>query len=387
MISFIIDGYDPWTNVEKLLERISLEIAEPCQVILMASFLLDVPAEVCASRGKELFGASFSLLGTDDISVFRARIRAQQEAGGDIFVYLSPAALPDEGTITNLVSGLRSSGCPCVSASLSFRYSGVGTERFLACGYALGHDGRLVPALTGCNVRMFDNTAFFDALFPSPYCFCSSGPFYAIEDEGANFWQSHINAAEKAGSQSRCAAGFCACMHPESFSPYHAVISRLFTGRENVREAASENGFSFVLSPYGRGLLSPCREWHDASAGMSEESIFWSMLVTQLPEFIAAASRMDGGEPLRFLARETLMEMSSMTWSMAREKAQHLLGRPVPGGQSFGEWEKICEPLSGEIYAAAEPSFREAIKNAAGLKTVLSNLACILRRGLLGRRG
>lgn len=78
MISCIVDGFDPWEQVETLLRRIREDMIGRCEVILVASLLLDTPPEVCRSCGEEWFGNSFRMPRNDDYSIFRARLRAQE---------------------------------------------------------------------------------------------------------------------------------------------------------------------------------------------------------------------------------------------------------------------------------------------------------------------
>ena len=94
MISCIVDGFDPWEQVETLLRRIREDMIGRCEVILVASLLLDTPPEVCRSCGEEWFGNSFRMLRNDDYSIFRARLRAQELARGDTILYLSPSVVP-----------------------------------------------------------------------------------------------------------------------------------------------------------------------------------------------------------------------------------------------------------------------------------------------------
>lgn len=385
MISFIIDGFDPWENVEKLLELVHEEISEDYEVILISSFLLDTPFDICNDKGKELFGRAFTFIRNDSASLFHARLRAQEAASGNRFVYLSPLVLPQRGCLANLLSHLsRRTEFSCFYPPLFFACRS-GAERFLACGYAVSEDGQLVPALMG-RKELVAKESFFDGLSPAPYCFCSNGPFYAKEDLRENFWRTHIEASEK--FKSRCVAfdSQGITLYPEAFSFYYQAVSQKFTGKERLRDVSARNKFSVWLSPYARFRMSCSCGDGDAPAGaICEDDIFWKLLVNQLPEFIAEASRGNPAPSLRFLAHETLLEISSKTWSRTRNKASHLLENPATGWQTFVEWLNRWEPESGHIYASETPSLRQAMKESSNLPVAVSNLFHIVKNGLFGR--
>lgn len=125
MISCIVDGFDPWEQVETLLRRIREDMIGRCEVILVASLLLDTPPEVCRSCGEEWFGNSFRMLRNDDYSIFRARLRAQELARGDTILYLSPSVVPAKGTLAGLAAALEADPSLSVcSAPLAFLFPG-----------------------------------------------------------------------------------------------------------------------------------------------------------------------------------------------------------------------------------------------------------------------
>ena len=385
MISCMVDGFDPWEQVETLLRRIREDMIGRCEVILVASLLLDTPPEVCRSCGEEWFGNSFRMLRNDDYSIFRARLRAQELARGDTILYLSPSVVPAKGTLAGLAAALEADPSLSVcSAPLAFLFPGGDTPRLLAHGFAVGKDRRLTPILQGERLEAPVVRAGCRNVVPQPYCCCSRGPLYTVSDNGGSFWQGHLAACSRIAGGALSVGGAVAFLHDSAFPVYMEAVRHTRVARPLLNAGMESMPFSVSLTAYGRYRVG--KPVADLPQGaQTEEQVFWGLLSSQRPEYIAAASSARPARPLGELARATLMEIAGIRWEEARDCAGEYLAPALPGWQSFSQWLAEWEPRAEALYARQEPSFRRSLKESRNLAVGLENMVGIVARGLWGR--
>lgn len=170
----------------------------------------------------------------------------------------------------------------------------------------------------------------------------------------------------------------------DAFSAYIDVMTQLRS--RAPLEAASPDRLHLPVSltAYGRycvGGRLPGLPQPDAT----EEEIFWGLLRTQRPEYIAAAARERPARPLGELARQTLLEIAGITFAEARDMARDCLVPAREGWQTFSEWRDTYGPLAGTIYAQEQPSLWHSLKKGKNRAMALANLTCAVARGLWGR--
>lgn len=383
MLSCIVDGYDPWERVRSLLDRIHEDLGAQCDVILVASLLLDTPPDSCRPYGSELFGDNFRMLRNDAQSIFHARLRAQELARGDVIFYLSPAVLPAGGTLAALAAALDSdSGATVCSAPLAFLFPGGSSPRLLAHGFAVGKDLRLTPILQGEAADAPPALADCRGVVPQPYCCCARGPLYAAADSTGTFWQSHLAACARRAGEGLSVGGAHAFLHDGAFPGYldaltHTRVPSPLAGTLNALP------LSVWLTAYGRYRAGG----HDRGlpqGGETAEDIFWGLLASQRPEYLAAAASTRPAPSLGELARQTLLEIAGITWDEARRCARDYLAPHRPGWQSFAQWLAGCAPYAETIYAENAPTLRHSLKRSRNLRVALENMLCIATRGLWG---
>lgn len=379
VISFIIDGYDPWENILPLLEQIKLEIAGQCEVILATSLLLDTPLAECEAKGKALFGDDFYLFATDNTGVFETRLEAQAQAKGDTFFYLSPVIKPGSGALNILAQGLnKESGIFCLSAPLTYLYPNGSHEKVLANGYGSAENGVIVSLFTGQNPDCLQGKT--KNIIPMPFAFCSKGPFYNSDDMVGSFWQSHLQACAR--NKNHCASMSKApCrLNSKIFSSYHERLGAArYSGAATIEAVAACNRIPVAMSAYGDYLAGARME--DKPLPQSQEDIFWALLTNPSPAFVANACEHKMEEPLAVLARKTLLKMASTSWDEANNKAKRYL-KPYPGWQTYNEWHSLYKPLKDTAYAVNSPDWRQIFKNPKSAMQILGNTAMVFAKGL-----
>lgn len=383
MISFIIDGFDPWSNILPLLEQIRSEIQQPYEVILATSLLLDTPLKECQAKGEELLGNSFCLLATDNTQVFETRLEAQAQARGDTFFYLSPVVRPKTGTLKILAqSGKTQSAIFCQSAPITFLYPSGISERILAHGYGSDDEGALVPLYAGQKPDMLPGNA--EQVIPLPFCFCSKEPFYKMEDRTGNFWQAHLAACSRKLQHCASVANAPCALNPGAFASYQERIDLArYPQASTIEHIATDNGISLALNAYGDFRTGT--NVADKTTPQSEEAIFWELLHNPSPEMIARASAGEMEEPLAWLARATLRKIASSTWEICEGKARRRLCPSRPGWQKYDEWLSLHQLFRNTAYASISPDWRQICTKPASIPQMARNLATVLTRGLFGR--
>lgn len=387
MISFIVDGYDPWERVKSLLDHIHADMPVPCDVILISSLLLETAPEVCRRYGASLFGDNFRLVGNDDYSIYRARLRGQELARGNIFFYLSPLTEPAPGALACMARELEEDpGVAVTSSPLAFIFPGGTGARLLAHGFVTGKDRRLTPVLQGTPLGTAAAGATLSHIVPQPYCFCSRGPFYTPQDASANFWGCHLGAcARRANGGNTVSLGKAVSfLHDEAFSVYIVALAHARPPEPLPAASPERLPLPVALTAYGRyrvGTPLPCPPQSSETA----EEIFWGLFATQRPEYIASASRALPQRPLGDLARQTLLEIAGVTWEAARAAAEEYLAPPRPGWQTVADWLAAYAPLADTIYAQENPSFWQSLKKGKNPAMALVNLTGAVARGLWGR--
>lgn len=379
MISFIIDGYDPWTNILPLLEQIRLEITEPYEVILATSLLLDTPLEECEAKGKALFGDAFYLFATDNTGVFETRIEAQTQAKGETFFYLSPVVRPERGALNILTHALdKGSNKSCFSAPLTYLYPNGSCEKVLAHGYGSGEDGALISLFTGQKLNCLPKRT--ENIIPMPHAFSSNGPFYDADDMIGNFWQSHLHACARNKKQcASLASAPCRLLSDLFYSYYERLEFARYPEASTVEDIASRNNIPIALTAYGEYLAGARRE--DKTTQQSPEDIFWALLTNPTPALVADACRYEMEKPLAGLARKTLLKMASTTWVEANNKARQRL-KPYRNWQTYHEWLGLHKADKDTAYAVNSPNWRQIFKSPKFAAQMLRNMATVFTKGL-----
>lgn len=376
MVSFIIDAYDPWDAVARILRLIKREIDEPYEVILAASLLLDTPLDACEAEARALFGDSLIFLATDSAGAFEARLEAQASARGGIVCYLSPAILPAPGALGALLEACDRS---FASAALSLLFPGGETERILAAGYAAAEDGEPIPLYVA--QKPDSAMAPFCGAIPVPFCFCSRGPFYSEADAGRNFWQAHLDACARENRGGKQLLSAACRLAPEILPSYSArVRAARFGGKPNLKSLTEKYEIETRLTAYGDYRAGG--QFLD-SAHETQEDIFWGLLSDPNPERVAKASQMELNEPLAWIAREVLYKAASTTWQKADELARARLTGAPACWQTYGEWRGLYERCADLWYAMPGPRLRDLL---AGGKRAIANSAQAIGRGLFPGR-
>lgn len=384
MLSCIVDGYDPWERVRSLLDRIHEDLGAQCDVILVASLLLDTPPDSCQRYGSALFGDNFRMLRNDAYSVFHARLRAQELARGDVIFYLSPTVLPAAGTLAALAAALDSdSGATVSSAPLAFLFPGGSSPRLLAHGFAVGKDLRLTPILQGEAAAAPPALDDCCGVVPQPYCCCARGPLYASADSAGTFWQSHLAACARRAGEGLSVGGARAFLHDGAFPVYLGALTHTRALPSPLAATLDALPFPVWLTAYGRYRAGgPDRGLPQGTE--TAEEVFWGLLASQRPEYLAAAASSRPAPSLGELARQTLLEIAGITWDEARRCARDYLAPHRPGWQSFAQWLAACAPYAETIYAENAPTLRHSLKRSRNLRVALANMLCIATRGLWG---
>ena len=383
VISFIIDGYDPWENILPLLEQIKLEIAGQCEVILATSLLLDTPLAECEAKGKALFGDDFYLFATDNTGVFETRLEAQAQAKGDTFFYLSTVIKPVSGALNILAQGLnKESGIFCLSAPLTYLYPNGSHEKVLANGYGSAENGVIVSLFTGQNPDCLQGKT--KNIIPMPFAFCSKGPFYNSDDMAGSFWQSHLQACARNKNQCASLAGAPCRLHPDIFPSYYERLEiARYPENATIETVASCSKLPIAMSSYGDYLAGAMLE--DKANQQSQENTFWALLTNPSPELVAQACEHEMAGPLAILARKTLLKMASTTWDEARNKAKQRL-KPYPGWQTYNEWLDLHKAGKDRAYAINSPDWRQIFKSPKSAILMLRNTATVFAKGLFRLR-
>lgn len=380
MISFIIDGYDPWANIFPLLKQIRQEVTEPCEVILSTSLLLDTPLAECEDKGKALFGDAFYLFVTDNTGVFETRIEAQAQVKGDTLFYLSPVIRPERGALNILAQGLlnKEPNLSCLSAPLTYLYPNGSCEKVLAHGYGSGEDGTLISLFTGQKLDNLPERT--ENIIPMPFAFCSRGPFYNTDDMVGSFWQSHLQACARNNRQCASLAGPPCRLHPDIFSSYYERLGVAgYPEKATIEIVACRSKIPIALTGYGDYLAGAKIE--DKAKPQSQEDIFWALLTNPSPDLVAEACKHGIEEPLAELARKTLLKMASTTWDEASNKVKQRL-KPYPDWQTYNEWLDLHKPDKDTAYAIKSPDWRQIFNSPKSVMIMLRNIATIFAKGL-----
>ena len=401
MISFIVDGFDPWEKVYAILRRIyDADIDDSYEIIVMSSLLLDTPRGICESAGKNLFGNRFLFVNNDSLSIVDSRCRAQELAHGETFFYISPSVLPAKKAISNLLGSLDCHSKLIFAGSpLTFSYDNMGEERILAHGYAVAPTQKLTPFLLtlpkDAAVCMVDYPVYFVA----PFCFCSHGPFYTHEDKGQNSFWRHMAACTRQcrGDTKGLSVGKApARMYDEAFPPYfrslcaETSLGDAMNSSDLERLARIAQG-GLELTPYGDfRVKSPAACWFLPQKGDTGERIFWSLLYWERPEFIAGASHGHPTEALRELAQTCLWKIACTSWQYIRkhiaEQRNIVPHQDKELLQAYSDWFTTYEPLANIIYANDNISLFKSFINSKSFYISIKNYLYILLSGLIGLR-
>lgn len=397
MISFIVDGFDPWDKVYAILRSIhDAEILDEYEVILMASLLLDTPQKRCESAGSDLFGNCFRFINNDSLSVVEARCRAQELAHGDKFFYISPSVLPEKHTISKLLTSLDCHRELIFAGSpLTFSYNNVGEERLLAHGYAVAPAQKITPFLLTMPKYDLASERDYPVRFVAPYCFCSRGPFYTHKDQGQNSFWRHMGACVRQGGEDikGLSVGQApAHLYDEAFVSYYrswCSESKLenFVNSIDLERLANTAQGDLELTPYGEfRVKSPSAYWPLPRHGDTDEQIFWSLLYWGRPEFIAAASHGCPDRALRELAQICIWKISCTSWKYI---SQYIMAqRSVVPAQNqailhaYSDWLTTYTPQANEIYAQDDISLLSSFVHSKDVFTSIKNYLFILRSGL-----
>lgn len=402
-ISVIIDGFDPWERIEPLLVQTRKEAGKDVEVCLAISYLMDTEADICRKYGTSLFGGKFFCLKTDNLSVLKTRLQAQQLLHGSTFLYLSPFVAPADGTIAALLEHTVQKGISS-SAPLGYLYPDGLSERTLAHGFA--HDGKRIVNL--CAGMPTDKLKNIVGIIANPYCFCSPGSYYKESDKGASFWQSHLNASSRHGHECVSLGSTASGLHEDNFSIWnHLFNSASLSGNDIIAKVAKRNDLKVSLTPYGEYRLryedsqpmvsldqrkkpyprNKISFWTGIKTGKSSiqkshEEIFWELLVDPNPDLIAQASAKAPLKPLQRLAQKTLHEIAQVSWEDALAIARRSLNVKDPNWQSLEDWEKMYSDQKTRLYPENEISLWKAIKTGRSIRSSLGIFYQIFKFGL-----
>lgn len=385
MISFIVDGFDPWERVRALLEALAQEMPQGSEIILVASNLLDTPLELCQSYGKGLFGDSFRLIHNDEMSILAARIRAQAEAHGETFVYLSPLAEPAEGFLEKLLGALDARPDAGFAAPvLTCGYPGASGERILCHGYAVAPGRQVMPFMLAFPLEK--TLRDLQVQFVHPYCLISRSPFYSWADRREHFFASHLAACEGRNAHGLSVGAVACRLDWDDFPPYYRVSRNAKSSAcIDVWDLAAATGQHVQMTPYNSFVLaSPVSQ--DRSPGLEEH--FWGLLTSQNLSLAASAAIHRAPGPVKIVAQHTLYLGATTTFMQACERAREWLPENHALCQSYEEWFAKFAPLADVLYAPSNPRILDCFKGSKRLLVSAGNFLHILCCGLfgLGRR-
>lgn len=386
MISFIVDGFDPWQRLRGLLDAIARERPQDYEIILVASNLLDTPPEVCQAYGLELFGDRFRLVRNDDMSILAARIRAQEQARGDMLMYLSPLGVPGAGFLEKISAAFAAKPDAAFAApALTYLYPEGSEERILSHGYAVAPGGRLTPFMLAFPWEK--NPADFQVQFVHSYCFISKGPFYSRCDKRQNFWASHLAACERNKGRGLSAGGVACRLNGEDFPLYYRVSENAeSSAMVDLWELAAASGRRVEMTPYNSFVLaSPA----DKDAPRDAEAIFWGLLSSQNLALAASAAAGPPHVSLRRVAQHILYLGAITTFKHACERARTLLPENGHLCQTYEEWLDKWGPQADLVYARPDPGILDCLTGSRDPLVAMRNFLHIMGCGLfgLGRRG
>lgn len=388
MISYIVDGFDPWQNVEELLKSIADETREPYEILLVASRILDVQLYECKKKGRAIAGEAFHFIPSDEFSIARSRLAAQARAKGDEFVYLSPVVHLPAGVIANLLEARRVYDAnPVISPLLAFTFPDGSQKRVLAHGFAISPDGDIIPLLEGNLLDSNIVSKNLQSVYSNPWCFYSRRPFYTQADFRGIFRQFHVAACVRNGTEGMSIGSAAVFLRPDNFFMYlkHVLVSK-YDFAATLKQAAAKNGLQISMNACGKLRTDLVRQASLCHSEDDSESIFWDLLHDPLPEKIASALNAVRNKPLPDLAGFFLMQFAGITWKDALDKARKYLPQNNPAWQSPDLWQVLYQPLSDSIYAVEQPDIWKAIKNAKSVGAVLNNLKLIVSSVIFGWR-
>lgn len=338
MISFIVEGFDPWKHVYALLEQIVIvgqKIQEEYEVILLSSFLLDISYDECVKIGTALFGKRFYIVCDDSLSLFDARCVAQERAHGNIFCYLSPQIKLENDCLEQILEVLKKEPeLDCVCPCLSFKFYSDSEPRVLSFGYGETPEGSISPLILGAFLNAINFQHIRVSIF-HPYCFCSRKPFYLPEDDGKTSFERHVAACLRNRNAGMNAAALRAevNLRHRYFALYLRLLSQIkIDYRKNSLDflaLANSLEIDVILTPYFDFLMTEQSyhkaPWQVALDAGDADSIFWALLLWRRPELIAGASRVHvPSEPLMELVTFCLWKAATFLHADCCQHARYM---------------------------------------------------------------
>lgn len=327
MISFIVEGFDPWKHVHDLLETIARairELQEDYEVIFISSFLLEISQEECVRICSSLFGDNCKIVYDTSLNLFHARCMAQEIANGDMFCYLSPSIEISLDSLKGMLAEiLLDPDKSCVSPCLLFQFSQDASPRVLSAGYGETPEGSLCSVMLGTRCEEVAQWRYIrTGIFPS-YCFCSRVPFYLPEDAGKTSFERHVAACLRNRDKAWAIilGNVTVSLRHRYFPMYLRLCSSIkmdfFRNSFDFLSLAELLGRNVTIGPYFDFIMEKsCRgEWKDIPEGEKADAVFWEMLRWGSPDLIAAASHLPvKNKALTALAEFSLWRASSLVY-------------------------------------------------------------------------
>ena len=334
MISFIVEGFDPWDYVQELLEAIAFaitELQEEYEVILISSFLLDISQEEYVNICTSFFGDNFQIVCDTALNLFSARCIAQERTRGDIFCYLSPSIKLSSESLKAMLAELkrvpdRACICPC----LLFQFSQDVSPRVLSAGYGETPEGRVSSVLLGASYEEVAQWRYIRTGIFHPYCFCSRIPFYLPEDIGKTSFERHVAACLRNRQK-----GSTIILGNVAVSLRHRFFSMYLRLCSSIKVDFLRNDFDFLslaeslernvaIGPYFDFVMEKsCQcQWKSVHETEEADVVFWEMLRWGRLDLIAAASHLPVNNALITLSKFSLWRASSILYEAAILHAQ-----------------------------------------------------------------
>ena len=400
MISFIVEGFDPWEYVHELLEAIALvvsELQEDYEVIFISSFLLEISQEECVKICSSLFGKNFEIFCDTSLNLFNARCMAQEMASGDVFCYLSPSIEISPDSLKEILAEItRVPDKRCLCPCLLFQLSQDVSPRVLSAGYGETPEGSLCSVMVGARCEEVAQWRHIPTgIFPS-YCFCSRIPFYRPEDAGKTSFERHVAACLRNRPQNGAIVlGNVTVSLRERYFPMYL---RLYS---SIKVDFLRSSFDFLslaellernvtIGPYFDFVMDkPCHcEWKFGSEIEMADAVFWEILRWGSPDLIAAASHLSvKNKSLMALADFSLWRASSLLYEAAISHVQERIRQFANDVSVQALYRVWLETYKDNSFFAVEhvsllKSFWKSKYKLRALKSLFSTIAA----GLVGYR-